>query len=192
VRTYGSAMNAIPDQPILPPAPAGWDAIYASVNAWRGECMHHFSVAEYAVTETLLALDGAKPEGATIQLRHLIGQRFEDLAAAIGPDGPFAENGKSAAGTLAVYRERHEAFRTQLCHGRINVSVQCSGQWVLVLRGLTISKRQVCSDTVVLEQALAEGRLRELKRDGQRLAVSLGQLRKAVSEQLPKAVSATS
>ncbi|WP_341712567.1 hypothetical protein [Erythrobacter sp.] len=173
-------MNAIPDQSALASVPVDWEAIYAEVNAWRGECMHHFSAVEHAVTETLLVLDGAKPDGVTIRLRHLIGQRFEDLSDAIGLNGPFAEKGRSAAKSLAHYREQHEAFRTQLCHGHLAVSVCPNGHWLLVLRTLSIRGRQADTGLVVIEQTNAVSRLEELRRDGRKLAAVLGQVRQGV------------
>lgn len=174
-------MNEIPDQSSLASIPVGWETIYSRVNAWRGECMHHFSAVEHAVTQTLLAFDGAKPDGATIRLRHLIGQRFEDLAEAIGSNGPFADAGRIAAKTLAHYREHHEAFRTQLCHGHIAVSVGQNGQWLLVLRTLSIRGRQADIGLGVIEQSNALSRLDDLRRDGRKLAAVLGQLRKMVA-----------
>ena len=98
-----------------------WDKLYAEVNAWRGECMHHIATAEKAATETLFVMDAFKPDGAKIPLRHLIGQRFEDLSAATGPDGPFAEAGKAVHKSIENYRQ-HEAFRTLLCHGVAQVT----------------------------------------------------------------------
>lgn len=89
-----------------------WDKHYAEVNAWRGECMHHIAAAEKAATDTLLLLDSVKPDGGKIKLRHLIGQRFEDLSAATGPDGPFAEAGEAA----------HKAME-------ITVSMRCFGPY---------------------------------------------------------------
>ena len=173
-------MNAISDQSALASVSFDWETIYAEVNAWRGECMHHFSKVEYAITQTLLALDGAKPDGTSIRLRHLIGQRFEDLAEAVGPNGPFTEVGRFAAKSLAHYREQHEVFRTQLCHGHIAVSVGPNGHWLLVLRTLSIRGRQADTGLVVIEQSNAVSRLEELRRDGRKLASILGQVRKAV------------
>lgn len=173
-------MNAIPDQSTLVSNQVDWEAIYAAVNAWRGECMHHFSAVEHAVTETLFALDGAKPEGTTIRLRHLIGQRFEDIAEAIGSNGPFANVGRKAVEPLTHFREQHEAFRAQLCHGHITVSVCRNGHWLLVLRTLSIRGRRADTGQMVIEESNARSRLAELKRDGQKLAAVLGQLRKTV------------
>ncbi|MEZ5688219.1 MAG: hypothetical protein R3E21_05450 [Caenibius sp.] len=177
---YHLAMNAIPDQTVLTASQIDWASTLTEVNAWRGECMHHFSAIEQAVTLTLLALDGAKPSSSTIRLRHLIGQRFEDLGEAIKPDGPFAEIGKTTSKTLAHYRQQHEAFRTQLCHGHITVAVVPNGHWLLVIRTLSIRSRQADSGLIVIEKPDALRHLEELKRDGQKLASALGQMRKAV------------
>ena len=173
-------MNAFPDSVALTSTPFCWETILKEVNAWRGECMHHFSAVEHAVTQTLLVLDGAKPSGSTIRLRHLIGQRFEDLGEALSPEGPLAEVSKTASRSLAHYREQHEAFRTQLCHGHITVSIVPNGSWLLVLRLLSIRGRQADHSLSVFEEAHALERLEELKRDGQKLAAVLGQVRKAV------------
>lgn len=175
-------MNAIPDHSALTSFSVDWDAIYAAVNAWRGECMHHFSAVELAVTKTLLALAEVRPDPSEIRLRHLIGQRFEDLPKAIGADGPFADAGKSASDCLAKYRDRHEAFRTQLCHGHVLVSVARNGQWLMVLRTLSIRGRQAERAEFVIEQAAAACRLEQLRRDGQKLACLLGQVRKAAQK----------
>ena len=158
-----------------------WDAIFTEVNAWRGACMHHVSMVEMAVTETLLTLSAATPDGTRIRLRHLIGQRLEDLTAALSPGAPFGEVGKTALIELSQYRERHEAFRALLCHGVVKVTVDCGGQWVLVLRQLSIRSRQAERNALALDQGEAQAMLVALKRDGQKLASVLGQLRKAVT-----------
>ena len=167
------AVPAIPNE--------GWERILAEVNAWRGACMHHFTAVEHAVTEALLALHAACPANTKVRLRHLIGQQFEDLAAAISPEGPFAATGKVSSGSLAYFRERHEAFRTLLCHSQMTVSVEVSGKWIVVARNLSIRGSQADHAVTVIEQADATIRLAELKRDGQKLAAQLGSLRKAVA-----------
>lgn len=154
-----------------------WDKLYAEVNAWRGECMHHIAVAERAVTETLLVLDSVKTDGTKFPLRHLIGQRFEDLSAAISGDGPFVEIGKAAHKAIVDYRH-HEAFRALLCHGVAQVTVTRYGAWLLVIRSLSIRTRQPEEITAVFEKSEAERRLVQLKADGQKLVSKLGQLRK--------------
>jgi len=143
--------------------------------------MHHFSQVEMAVTETLLALEEVKRDGATLRLRHLIGQQYEDLATAIGPNGPFVKEGKASYSVLSQYREHHEAFRGLLCHGTIKISVDRNAKWLLVVRSLSIRSRQAVRNEMILEQSEALSRLASLKRDGQHLSAALGNLRKAIS-----------
>lgn len=176
-------MNAIPDHSALMSTSVDWVAIYADVNTWRGECLHHFTAVEHAVTNTLLSLAEVRPDSPEIALRHLIGQRFEDLAKAIGPDGPFGDLGKkSAAKALSDYRERHEAFRTHLCHGLVSVAVMQNGQWTLVLRTLSIKGRHAQEGEIVIDKAAATSRLAQLRRDRKRLVDLLGQVRKAAEK----------
>lgn len=159
---------------------ANWDEIYGDVNGWRGACLHHFSSVEMAVTETLLALSEGSAQGETIRLRQLIGQRFEDLASAIGPGGPFLKAGEAALAALARYRDQQETFRALLCHGTIKVVIDQHGQWTLIIRSLSIRSRQPERGLMVLERAEAQARLAELKTEGQKLTSQLGQLRKTV------------
>jgi hypothetical protein len=160
-----------------------WDKLYAEVNAWRGECMHHIAVVERAVTETLLALDRAIPEGTKFPLRHLIGQRFEDISAATSAGGPFAEAGKAAHKAIEKYRQ-YEAFRALLCHGVAQVTVTRGGAWLLVIRSLSIRARQGEETMAIFDKADAEKKLAHMKSDGQKLASILGQLRKRLEPEL--------
>lgn len=168
-------------EPTLPQQAADWESIFTEVNAWRGVCVHHFSAVEMAVAESLLTLSEITPGGAEVRLRHLIGQRLEDLTAVTAPDGPFGEVGKSAQGELLQYREKHEAFRNLLCHGFVKVTVERSGQWMLVMRVLSFRSGEAERNTLALDRREALARLDALKRDGQRLVSVLGQLRKTVA-----------
>ncbi|TGQ50441.1 hypothetical protein EN836_29040 [Mesorhizobium sp. M1C.F.Ca.ET.193.01.1.1] len=174
-------MTVASDQTTPPLQPIDWGAIFSQVNCWRGACMHHFSMVETAVTETLLALSATAQGEIAVRLRHLIGQRFEDLAAAISPGGPFEEVGRHALTELSQYREKHETFRTLLCHGMVKVTVEQNGQWILLIRSLSIRSRQPDRTILALEQSEAEARLATLKRDGQKLTSCLGQLRKVAA-----------
>jgi hypothetical protein len=160
---------------------ANWDQVFRDVNEWRGACIHHFTSVEQAVTETLLDLHAAKPAAGAVRLRHLIGQRFEDLACAIGADGPFADAGKQASQSLTDFRDRHEAFRTLLCHSQLAVSVDIHGRWLVVAENLSIRGHRAERTTAVIKQADAASRLSDLKRDGQKLSALLGLVRKAVN-----------
>lgn len=158
-----------------------WDVVFAEVNAWRGACLHHFSAVEMAVTETLLSLSAVSMPAGAVRLRQLIGQRFEDLAAATGPDGIFAGPGKASFESLSQYRAEQESFRALLCHGAVKVTIDPSGQWTLVIRTLSIRSRQAERGLVVIERPEALVRLLRLKVEGQKLASVLGQLRKSVT-----------
>lgn len=162
------------------PAVSCWDEVYKDVNAWRGTCMHHFTQVEMAVTQTLIALSAVNRDGETLRLRHLIGQQYEDLASAISPAGPFAKEGKAAFALLSGYRDQHEAFRALLCHGTIKVALERNGQWLLMVRSLSIRSRQAVYGEQIIEQSAALERLAALKRDGQKLSTSLGNLRKSI------------
>lgn len=173
-------MNAVTEISRVRSLGVDWDAIFADVNAWRGACLHHFSTVEMAVTESLLKLNESPSRGGTVRLRQLIGQRFEDLATAIGPEGAFSDVSQAVYLGLSHYRERHEAFRALLCHGAVKVTVDQSGQWTLVIRSLSIRSHQAERSVIVIEQVEAQTRLAALKRDGQQLVSMLGQLRKSV------------
>jgi hypothetical protein len=132
------------------------------------------------VTETLFALSTIDPGGPEVRLRHLIGQRLEDLALALGPGGPFEKAGKSAFAELSNFRDKHETFRTALCHGMAKVTVERKGQWVIFIRTLSIRSRQPDRSMLVMEQQEAEAKLVILRRDGQNLSSKLGTFRKTM------------
>jgi hypothetical protein len=157
------------------------DVVLAEVNAWRGACMHHFSQVEMAVTETLLALSAARPNDDRVKLRHLVGQRLEDLTVATAPDGPFGEVGKQLQDELLHFRREHEAFRILLCHGVAKVAVDRQGSWLVVWRTLSFRGRQSDRTTTVMEKDQALAISDALKRDGTKLSSLLGQLRKTVA-----------
>lgn len=174
-------MGEISTDTTFPQQSMSWDTIFAEVNAWRGACIHNCSAVEMAVAETLLALNRVTQGGSAVRLRHLIGQRLEDLATAIAPGGPFDEAGKVAQGELLQYREKHEAFRNVLCHGVVKVAVERSGHWMLVMRVLSFRAGEAERTTLALDQSEALARLDALRRDGQKLTSVLGQLRKMVA-----------
>src|SRR3546814_8487873 len=86
----GAPIEIANDEPL-------WNQAIQDVNAWRGACLQHFSAAEAAVTETLLLLKAIPGRGEAVRLRHLIGQRFDDLSKLIEAEGAFAQEGKAAA-----------------------------------------------------------------------------------------------
>jgi len=158
---------------------SSWVTALAAVRDWRGQAIHHFTVAEAAVTETLLVLADVPDRGAQVRLRHLVGQRFADLAAAIGPGGPFEPEGAAAAAALAAFAP-HESLRTTLCHGRAKVWTDAYGDWLVTFEMLALRNRTGVRDTVLYDSARAAAALAGLKADTQTLTAALGLLRKAL------------
>lgn len=79
-----------------------WESAWSAVNAWRGECMQCLAHSETAVTETLMTLSAVPQRGLAVRLRHHIGQRFQDLADATGPEGPFGKDGEKLTIPLPI------------------------------------------------------------------------------------------
>lgn len=158
-----------------------WEEAIRSVNEWRGHSLHCFAQAEAAVSETLLAMATVADRGAHVKLRRLIGQRFEDLSAAIGIDGPFVAEGNKAALALARFRE-HEALRPMLCHATIKVALDRYAQWVILMKVLSFRGRNANRGSLALDQREAADRLAELRARSQQLVSALQSLRARISD----------
>lgn len=83
--------------------------------------MQAFAQAEAAVTKTLLFLSSAGERGKAVQLRHLLGQRLDDIARALGPGGGFVNEGSLAHAALMAFRT-HGSLRARL-------SSRCCPYW---------------------------------------------------------------
>ncbi|RWD01431.1 MAG: hypothetical protein EOS58_25495 [Mesorhizobium sp.] len=156
-----------------------WLNALTAVNAWRGRCLDIFARSEAAVSETLLVLADSSRQGAVVKLPHLVGQRFEELATLIGPDGAFAPEGRASAAALLAFRP-HESLRASLAHGVGKVAVDRQGNWLLVLRTLAFRSKQPQRSVLVLEQSEAEEMVKSLQTTGRRLVSELGNLRQAL------------
>jgi len=160
-----------------------WARIATEVNAWRGACLQSFAQAEAAVTEALLFLSNVDQHGPAVQLRHLVEQRFEDLAQAIGPEGGFAAEGCAAHDALVRFRT-HERLRAHLAHDVARIAVERNGTWVVILRHLSIRSGNAERGTVAFEQAEAAEVLSEMKRKAQQLDAALDKLRRNIELKL--------
>jgi hypothetical protein len=147
-----------------------------AVNAWRGRCMDAFARAEAAVTEMLLILSGVEHRGAEVKLQHLVGQRFEGLAIALGAGGAFAAEGKAASAALGAFRVNEE-LRVLLCHGVGSITLDVQGRWTIVLRVLSLRGRKPARELRVFEEAEAAALASELCAASQKLCSQLGNLR---------------
>lgn len=159
-----------------------WTRITSEVNAWRGACIQSFAQAEAAVTETLLLLSDAGERGRTVQLRHLGGQRLDDLARVLGPDGSFAAEGQAASEALLAFRT-HEGLRVHLAHDVARIAIARNGTWIVVFRHLSIRSRSAERSSSVYDQNEAADALAGLKRSAQRLDGTLTGLRRVVELQ---------
>lgn len=156
-----------------------WAHVTSEVNSWRGACLQCFARAEAAVTEALLFLSGVGQRGFAVRLRHLTGQRLEDLASVVGSGGEFADEGGAAHKALVSYRT-YESLRAHLAHDVARVALERNGKWVVVFRQLAIRSRTASRSTIAFEQAEAGEMLADLKRLTQQLDTALTNLRRAV------------
>jgi hypothetical protein len=157
-----------------------WTRAAFEVNAWRGACLQAFSRAEAAVTETLLSLSGTGGSVASVQLRHLVGQRLEDLAQALEREAAFEGEAMAAREALASFRT-FEKLRAHLAHGVARVALERNGSWVVLLLHIAIRQRAAERSTVAFDQAEAAEALNDLERNTQRLDSALADLRRAVA-----------
>jgi hypothetical protein len=156
-----------------------WPRIISEVNAWRGACLQAFARAEAAVSETLLFLSGVGERGTTVQLRHLVGQRLEDLAQALGTEGAFKTEGNAAPEALENFR-KFEGLRVHLAHDVARIAVERNGCWVVVFRHLSVRSRIAQRSTIAFEQDEAVQTLSDLKRKVQQLETALINLRRVL------------
>ncbi|THD38190.1 MAG: hypothetical protein E7773_00050 [Sphingomonas sp.] len=155
-----------------------WPATQAAVNAWRGQCLAHLARAETAVSETLVML--AQNREVAIKLPHLIGQRCDELAKAIAPDGPFHAQGGDVREALDAYRG-HASLRNFLCHAPGKITCDRSGRWVLVLRILTFRANRPERSVHIVEESESSELLDRLRVDCRRLTDRLVVLRKKLA-----------
>jgi hypothetical protein len=151
---------------------------YARVNQWRGRCVDALTRAEDAVTNCLVVLAEVPDRGMDVALPHLLGQRYEALARAIGPQGPFAAEGKNAFPALEAFKS-HGDFRCDLCHGVGRISLDRNDGWVLVLRTTSLRSNKVVRGVLVVEEAEAQIIADDISRESHDLCAKLGILCKA-------------
>jgi hypothetical protein len=152
-----------------------WIETWQAVNAWHGQSLQYFARAELAATETLLALALVPDRGASIRLRHLIGQRLEDLQTALCVQGPFGDIGQKACTALADFRQ-HEELRQFLCHGVVKLTLEQNGQWVVLLKMLSIRSGKEDRRALTIEQCDGDLLLAHLKKRTRKLEAALQSL----------------
>lgn len=151
----------------------------ARVNEWRGACMDAFVRAEAATTECLAVLAEAPDRGILVRLPHLVGQRLDALQAMIGVGCPFEAEGRPAATALERFRE-HDEFRSTLCHGVGNVTLDRRGCWTVVLRVAVLRTRRLARSVQVFTENEAELRRSIVAAASRDLCSRLGQVRASI------------
>tara|TARA_R110002124_G_scaffold89707_1_gene229342 strand:- start:7077 stop:7532 length:456 start_codon:yes stop_codon:yes gene_type:complete len=144
--------------------------------------MQCFAQAEAAATETLLVLHRVEGRGKEVRLRHLVGQRLADLAAAIEPDGPFGTDGETAFLALEEFK-KHEGLRNLLGHGVAKVTLERSGKWIVIVRHLSIKAYVEGRDIRVFDQAEAATVLSDLRKRSNKVCSTLGSVRRLFAAQ---------
>ena len=171
-------MNAISldFEPALPPEL--FAAAIREVHLWRGQCIDAFTRAEAAVTECLGWMACLPDRGTQVKMPHLLGQRLEALAAAVGDAGPFPEFAPRVAKPLEAYRA-HAETRNLLCHGVATVTLDAHGRWTAVIRLACLRGRVVTRHTSAFSASEAEALRADISRSAQSLNSHLANLRAA-------------
>ena len=159
-----------------------WASAMVELNTWRGRWLQSFAGIESAVTDTLLLLRDVPTRGEEVKLRHLCGQRIEDLLTLVSDGGAFAKEGPQVVKAIHAFRT-HEVLRNMLAHGHAKVALERGGEWLAVLRMTAIRGQEPHKVEMVVEQAHSQTLLRDLHRTGQSLSAHLRNLCAAVGDQ---------
>jgi hypothetical protein len=152
--------------PALPSEP--FEKAIREVNEWRGRCLHLITSAELAVTECLETLSRVPGRSEKVRRRHLIGQRYEDLANALSIGGPFEAEGEKALQALNDFR-KFDSVRTMLCHGASDITLDVEGRWTAVFTCLSFKAGNIHCEEQVVRYGEAEKRQKDLSRQAHRL-----------------------
>jgi hypothetical protein len=109
-----------------------------------------------------------------------MGHRYCDLALAVAPDGPFAEDGNEVCRLLIVFRE-YDVLRADLAHGVSSVALTQDGQWIAIFQRISVRRNEMERSERVYRQQDATEQLKALKTASSRLCAGLQTLRKTVS-----------
>jgi hypothetical protein len=151
----------------------------SEVNEWRGRCLHSFSRAEAAVTQCLLALSKVSRPPEQIRLRHLVGQKFEDLTQALSAGGALEDSKARAA--IMEFRE-YDSKRAMLCHSVCDVTLDMEGRWTVILRLVSFKNRDESRQSLIFEEKEATAFQDEIARKSQKLCSQLQRLTDSVSK----------
>lgn len=153
-------------EPSIPREP--FDKAIREVNEFRGRCLHYFADAEAAVSGCLARLSQVPGRGDGVKLRHLVGQRCEDLASALSTDASLKKDGNKALEALNDFREL-DWLRVVLCHGVSTVLLDANGDWTAVFHHSSFRSRELVPNGRVIARRKADELQKELSRKSRRL-----------------------
>ena len=146
------------------------------IETWRGHCLDVFAKGERVVGQTLESLRLSAKGATTIKLRHLAGQRADDLAKHISDSGISAKQAKSVASALASWREFEER-RNYLAHAVSTVTLDAKGGWFVLFDMTVYRSDQGAAQRWALGATEAAQFAHQLEASGKHLSAQLGQVR---------------
>lgn len=175
---YSADMNAqtqtIEGVPLL-----DFDAACSRLNQWRGQMTENFARCEQAVTETLAALNATGIEVKGTKFPHLVGQRYERLAAILSSDAFQSAHRKSALGAIDQFRT-HDSMRTMLCHGVTKMAVDRMGEWLALMTLTSFKGGGTTTTKLTLQECEAGPLLTRTVDERRRVCTALGQVRREI------------
>lgn len=147
------------------------------IEKWRGHCLDFFAKCERHIGRALQALHASPKFETVVKLRHLAGQRADDMAQLLSECGLTPKEFKAVSDALLTWRSFEEP-RNFLAHGVLTITLDPQGKPFAIF-DMTVfranaaeQKRWTVSHAEVVEWEIV------WRKSGQDLAQRLGQLRK--------------
>lgn len=156
-----------------------FDAACSRLNQWRGHMTENFARSEQAVTETLAALNATDIEVKGTKFPHLVGQRYERLAAILSSGVIQSGHRKAALSAIGRFRA-HDSLRTMLCHGVTKMAVDRTGEWLALMTVTSFKAGSTTTTTLTLQECEAGPLLEQIIGERRRVCAALGQVRREI------------
>ncbi|MGD9664459.1 MAG: hypothetical protein AB7U34_04545 [Novosphingobium sp.] len=149
------------------------DEARAQVGQWRGSCLNLFARVERAVG---LALEAAVTAGKAKKIRHLSGQKLNDLVAIVDTLDQTEKQKKAFQSALVSWKqvESHRAF---LAHAVALEAIDRHGSWIAIFDMIVHKGNDALNTRWSVTQAEAEVILSDLTVGFKELSGQLGQVR---------------
>ncbi|KUO56675.1 MAG: hypothetical protein APF78_11230 [Sphingomonadales bacterium BRH_c3] len=162
------------------PYPEGQDPYKnarTEIDSWRGRCLDLYARSEKAVA---LTLETAKQHDHPVKLRHLAGQRLDDLLSITDQDNGTAKQKEALARAIDGWRaiESHRVF---LAHGTMKELLDRKGKWHAQFDVTTYKSNNPTPDRMMISQTEALELQADLEKGFKSLSAQLGQFRKRLA-----------